>query len=209
MAEIRFRKNGAEYHLDFRGINAPCEQQLAFRYNGNTFYVPAMSTQGTKVFGGTFNGESWYYDTSSPTIAFRKNSKTYYCSKSLTTESYNIPAGTYSPSTFKSLIDNYISPNNGSRRVANSFKVTVNGQTITVNANTTIYNENNESSGSSTLSYGVNFSGEYLVPGNCFGVGTAYNFTDNKVYITQSRGIWYFANYMYYNIAISTGIKFK
>lgn len=95
MAEIRFRKNNTGYHLDYRGIDAPCEQQLAFRYSGNTYYVPAMSTQGTKVFGGTVNGESWYYDTSSPTIAFRKNGKTYYCSKSLTTERYDIPAGTY------------------------------------------------------------------------------------------------------------------
>ena len=87
MAEIRFRKNNTEYHLDFRGINAPCEQRLAFRYNGDTYYVPAMSTQGTKVFGGTVDGLSFYYDTSSPTITFRKNGKTYYRSKSLKTES--------------------------------------------------------------------------------------------------------------------------
>ena len=208
MAEIRFRKNNTEYHLDFRGINAPCEQQLAFRYSGNTYYVPAMSTQGTKVFGGTVNSESWYYDTSSPTIAFRKNGKTYYCSKSLTTESYDIPAGTYSPSTFKSLIDSYISPNNGSRRVANSFNVTVNGQTITVNANTTIYNVNNASSGSSVLSYGVNFSGKYLNAGNCFSGDTAHSFSRNKVYITQSKGISYFENYRNYYISVETGIKF-
>ena len=208
MAEIRFRKNNTNYHLDYRGINAPCEQQLAFRYSGDTYYVPAMSTQGTKVFGGTFNGESWYYDTSSPTIAFRKNGKTYYCSKSLTTESYDIPAGTYSPSTFKGLIDNYISQN-GSRRVANSFNVTVNGQTITVNANTTIYNENNESSGWSVLTYGVNFSGSYLNAGNCFQAGVANSFSRNKVYITQSRGISYFDRYYQYSITISTGIKFK
>ena len=207
MAEIRFRKNGTEYHLDYRSIDAPCEQQLAFRYNGDTYYVPAMSTQGTKVFGGTFNGSSWYYDTSSPTIAFRKNGRTYYCSKSLTTENYDIPAGTYSPSTFKSLIDNYISQN-GSRRVSNSFTATVNGQTITVNANTTIYNVNNSSSGSSVLSYCVNFSGTYLSEGSCFQSGVASSFTSNKVYITQSKGIPYFDNYMYYNITVS-GIKFK
>ena len=208
MAEIRFRKNNTEYHLDFRGIDAPCEQQLAFRYNGNTYYVPAMSTQGTKVFGGTVNAESWYYDTSSPTIAFRKNGKTYYCSKSLTTESYDIPAGTYSPSTFKGLIDNYISQN-GSRRVSNSFTATVNGQTITVNANTTIYNANNASSGSSVLTYGVDFSGSYSNAGNAFSSYTASSFTGNKVYVTQSKGISYFDRYMYYNITISTGIKFK
>ena len=208
MAEIRFRKNNTNYHLDFRGIEAPCEQQLAFRYSGNTYYVPAMSTQGTKVFGGTYNGESWYYDTSSPTIAFRKNGKTYYCSKSLTTERYDIPAGTYSPSTFKGLIDNYISSNNGSRKVSNSFKVTVNGQTITVNANTTIYNVNNASSGSSVLSYGVNFSGSYMNAGNAFSGDTAHSFSRNKVYITQSTGISYFDNYMHYYIEVRPGIKF-
>ena len=208
MAEIRFRKNNTNYHLDYRGINAPCEQQLAFRYSGNTYYVPAMSTQGTKVFGGTVNSESWYYDTSSPTIAFRKNGKTYYCSKSLTTERYDIPAGTYSPSTFKSLIDNYISQN-GSRRVANSFNVTVNGQTVAVTRNLQIWNENNASSGSSTLSYAVNFSGSYLNAGNCFQGGVAHSFSRNKVYITQSKGISYFERYMYYNITVETGIKFQ
>lgn len=207
MAEIRFRKNNTEYHLDYRGIDAPCEQRLVFRHNGGTYYVPAMSTQGTKVFGGTVNGSSWYYDTSSPTIAFRKNGKTYYCSKSLTTESYDIPAGTYSPSTFKGLIDNYISQN-GSRRVANSFNVTVNGQTVAVTRNLQIWNENNASSGSSVLSYGVNFSGSYLEPGNCFSGGTAHSFSRNKVYITQSKGISYFERYMYYNITVETGIKF-
>ena len=175
------------------------------------------------------SGRKWYYPLIKPTVSFTyqhfvfsydrsagdtfgialNNTKYVVPNKRVQAGSYDIPAGTYSPSTFKSLIDNYISPNNGSRRVSNSFKATVNGQTITVNANTTIYNENNESSGSSSLSYAVNFSGEYLVPGNCFGVGTAYNFTDIKVYITQSRGIPYFANYMYYNITISPGIKFK
>ena len=208
MAEIRFRKNNTNYHLDYRGIEAPCEQQLAFMCNGITHYVPAMSTQGTKVFGGTFNGERWYYDTSSPTIAFRKNGKTYYCSKSLTTESYDIPAGTYSPSAFKNLIDKYISPNNGSRRVANSFNVTVNRQTVAVTRNLQIWNENNASSGSSVLSYAVNFSGSYLNAGNCFGSGTAHSFTNNKVYITQSKGISYFENYMHYYISVETGIKF-
>ena len=208
MAEIRFRKNNTEYHLDFRGIDAPCEQQLAFRYNGNTCYVPAMSTQGTKVLGGTYNGSSWYYDTSSPTIAFRKNGKTYYCSKSLTTERYDIPAGTYSPSTFKSLIDNYISQN-GSRRVANSFNVTVNGATVAVTRNLQIWNVNNESSGWSVLSYAVNFSGSYMNAGNAFSSDTANSFSRNKVYITQSRGISYFERYYQYSITISTGIKFK
>ena len=174
------------------------------------------------------SGRKWYYPLIKPTDSFRfssfvysydksagdtfgisfENTKYFVPNKRVAAINYDIPAGTYSPSTFKSLIDNYISPNNGSRRVANSFKVTVNGQTITVNANTTIYNENNESSGWSMLTYGVNFSGEYLYAGGCFGIDTAHSFTNNKVYITQSKGITYFASYMYYNITVS-GIKFK
>ena len=201
MAEIRFRKNNTEYHLDYRGINAPCEQQLTFRYNGDTYYVPAMSTQGTKVLGGTFNGSNWYYDTSSPTIAFRKNGKTYYCSKSLTTErTADIPAGTYSPSTFENLIKSFIS-NNGSRTVNNSFSVTVNGQTYSVPSGRAIY-------------YTVQYGGEARFV--CFnGSPRGYttfeqSFYDKGVYCTY----WSYAQiqgdrYYQYNIKVNTGISFS
>ena len=202
MAEIRFRKNNTEYHLDFRGIDAPCEQQLAFRYNGNTYYVPAMSTQGTKVFGGTVNGSSWYYNTSSPTIAFRKNGKTYYCSKSLTTESYDIPAGVYSPSNFDRIIQSFIS-RNGSRAVSNSFSVVVNGQTYSVSSGSSIY-------------YTYQYSGQARFV--CFN-GSPRGFTQFElpgafaqygIYCTywtasQQQGDRYYM----YNIKVNTGIKFK
>ena len=188
--------------------SVPFSPKLVYYYNGTKWYYPLITP--TSIL--TWDGYKYSYDRSvGDTFGIALNNTKYVVPnvRRPIAGSYDIPAGTYSPSTFKNLIDNYISPNNGSRRVSNSFKVTVNGQTITVNANTTIYNENNESSGSSVLSYGVNFSGEYLVPGNCFGVGVAYNFTDNKVYVTQSRGIPYFGNYRNYNITISTGIKFK
>ena len=213
MSEIRFRKNGTTYHLDYRGIDAPCEQQLAFRYNGDTYYVPAMSTQGTKVFGGTFNGSSWYYDTSSPTIAFRKNGRTYYCSKSLTTERYDIPAGTYSPSAFKNLIQSFIS-NNGSRIASNSFSVTVNGQTLSLAAGTTIY-------------YITQGSSPWYARAVCFGIRgfmvascmDKVGFSNYKSYIVEtSNSNSYtseiafnkvFRGYASYNITVSPGIKFR
>ena len=181
--------------------------KLVYYYNGTKWYYPLIKPTSTL----TYNGYIYSYDRSvGDTFGIAlDNTKYVVPNKRVQEGSYDIPAGTYSPSTFKSLIDSYISPNNGSRKVSNLFRVTVNGQTITVKANTTIYNENNESSGSSHLTYGVNFTGEYLVPGNCFSVATANSFTKYKVYITQSRGIPYFANYMYYNITISTGIKFK
>ena len=187
--------------------SVPFSPKLVYYYNGTKWYYPLIKPGSILTWGGyKYSYDRSVGDTFGVGLS---NTKYVVPNKRVSVVNYDIPAGTYSPSRFKSLIDNYISPNNGSRRVSNSFKVTVNGQTITVNANTIIYNENNESSGSSVLSYGVNFSGEYLVPGHCFGVGTAYNFTDNKVYITQSRGILYFSSYMYVNITISTGIKFK
>ena len=187
--------------------SVPFSPKLGYYYNGTKWYYPLITP--TSIL--TWDGYKYSYDRSvGDTFGISlSNTKYVVPNKRVSAVNYDIPAGTYSPSTFKSLIDNYISPNNGSRRVSNSFNVTVNGQTITVNANTTIWNENNESSGSSTLTYGVNFSGSYLHPGDCFEGWTAHSFTDNKVYITQSRGIPHFGNYMYYNITISTGIKFK
>lgn len=123
MAEIRFVKNGSTHHLDYRSKSYPCEELLAFQYGGSIFYVNAMSTQGTKVYGGEdSNGRRYYYDTSSPTIAFRKNGKTYYCNKSLTIEdSYDIPAGTYTPGQFGQMLAQFV---NSVRNCKNSFTIT-------------------------------------------------------------------------------------
>ena len=199
--------------MDFRGIDAPCEQRLAFRYKGSTLYVPAMSTQGTKVLGGTFNGSSWYYDTSSPTIAFRKNGRTYYCSKSLTTESYDIPAGTYSPSTFRNLINSFIS-NNGSRAVSNSFSVTVNGQTISLAAGDKIYYVTQGSS--PWYARAVCFGTSYFLVDSCV---DKVGFSNRKAYIVETSSSnsytssycfnLVFRGYASYNITVSTGIKFS
>lgn len=81
MAEVHFRKNGTTYHLDYRG-DVPCEAFFGFS-RSDPHKVPAMSTQGTNVYGGKLSDTKAYYDTSSPTIAFRKNNTTYYCSKRL------------------------------------------------------------------------------------------------------------------------------
>ena len=84
MAEVHFRINGTTYHLDYRGDNIPCEAFFGFsRSDPDPYKVPAMSTQGTVVYGGKLSDTKVYYDTSSPTIAFRKNGTTYYCSKQL------------------------------------------------------------------------------------------------------------------------------
>lgn len=164
-------------------------------------YVPALTTQGTKVYAGlNSDGLQVYYDTSSPTIAFRKNGKTYYCAKSMIIESYDIPAGTYSPSTFENLIKSFISQN-GSRTVSNSFSVEVNGQTYSVPAGRAIY-------------YTYQYSGQARFV--CFNgsprgyISFERSFYDKGVYCTywsytQTQGDGYYR----YNIKINTGINFS
>ena len=185
--------------------SVPFSPKLVYYYNGTKWYYPLITP--TSIL--TWDGYKYSYDRSvGDTFGISlSNTKYVVPNKRVSAVNYDIPAGTYSPSAFKSLIDKFIYTN-GSRRVANSFIVTVNGQSVAVTRNLQIWNQNNESSGSSSLTYGVNFSGSYLEPGNCFGSGTAHSFSRNKVYITQSRGISYFENYMHYYISVETGIKF-
>lgn len=82
MSEIYFRKNGTTYRLEWVNKSFPSQERLGFK-DSNTMTVPAMSTQGTAVYAGKYNNSKVYYDTSSPTIAFRKNGTTYYCSKEI------------------------------------------------------------------------------------------------------------------------------
>ena len=179
---------------------------LVYYDSGRKWYYPLITPTGSF----TYQGYIYSYDRSvGDTFGISlSNTKYVVPNKRVSAVNYDIPAGTYSPSAFKNLIDKYIYTN-GSRRVANSFIVTVNGQSVAVTENLQIWSENNESSGSSVLTYGVNFSGSYLEKGSCFSSATAHSFSNNKVYITQSTGISYFNNYRYYNITVETGIKFK
>ena len=186
--------------------SVPFSPKLGYYYNGTKWYYPLI--QPTSKL--TWDGYIYSYDRSvGDTFGIAvDNAKYVVPNKRVSAVTYDIPAGVYSPSAFKNLIDKFISPNNGSRRVANSFNVEVNNQRVVVTKNLQIWNENNASSGSRVLTYGVNFSGKYLNAGNCFSSYTASSFTGNKVYITQSKGISYFDNYMHYYILVAPGIKF-
>ena len=185
--------------------SVPFSPKLVYYYNGTKWYYPLIKPGSILTWGGyKYSYDRSVGDTFGISLS---NTKYVVPNKRVSAINYDIPAGVYSPSAFKNLIDKFIYTN-GSRRVANSFIVTVNGQSVAVTRNLQIWNQNNESSGWSVLTYGVNFSGEYLNAGNCFGAGTAHSFINSKVYITQSRGISYFANYMYYYISVETGIKF-
>lgn len=115
-------------------------------------------------------------------------------------EAYDIPAGTYSPSIFETLIRSFISQN-GSRTVSNSFSVVVNGQTYSVPAGRAVC---------FTYQYGgqarfVSFNGSQR------GRTDFQNgFSSRGVYCTY----WVYSDiqgdkYRNFNIVVNTGIKFN
>ena len=185
--------------------SVPFSPKLVYYYNGTKWYYPLIKPTSILTWGDyKYSYDRSVGDTFGISLS---NTKYVVPNKRVSAVNYDIPAGVYSPSAFKNLIDKFIYTN-GSRRVANSFIVTVNRQSVAVTKNLQIWNINNESSGWSVLSYGVNFSGSYMNAGNAFSGGTAHSFSGNKVYITQSRGISYFENYRNYYISVETGIKF-
>lgn len=202
MAKLASNNNKAIGPFTF----VPPSPRLVYYDRGTKYYYPLIKPDSTL----TWDGYIYSYDKSVGDTFGVSLSNTKYVVPNgrKPAVTYDIPAGTYTPSAFKSLIDKYISVG-GSRIVSNSFTVLVNGQPLTVNANAPIFSISNSSSGSSTLSYGVNFSGCYMWVGEAFGGSTAHSFTDKGVYITQSTGISYFNKYMNYNITVTTGIKFK
>lgn len=219
---LNFRYNDTNYSLansDKGSVNF-CYQQ-----NGTTYKVPASSTRGTSVQFA--EDDNYYYkmNNSSPTICFRKNDTTYYCAKSVTSEAkivYDIPAGTYTPSTFEALIKNYMSANSF-RKVSNAFTVKVNNQTVPVSSNGYIYYRSSSSSPNgyvrsvafdNTFGYGVDANGEVKAP--CLACNMASGFTAYKTYVTYvvtSTGYSYgktsFQSYASFNITVTTGINFS
>ena len=178
--------------------SVPFSPKLGYYYNGTKWYYPLITQNATLTWGGYV----YSYDRSlGDTFGIALNNTKYVVpNKRVSAVTYDIPAGTYSPSTFENLIKSFISQN-GSRIVYNSFSVEVNGQTYNVPAYRSIY-------------YTVQYSGEARFV--CFnGSPRGYtdfqsSFYDKGVYCThwsysQNQGDQYYK----YNIKVNTGINFS
>ena len=173
---------------------------LVYYDSGRKWYYPLITPTGSF----TYQGYIYSYDRSvGDTFGIALNNTKYVVpNKRVQAVNYDIPAGTYSPSRFESLIGNFIS-NNGSRRVNNSFSVEVNGQTYSVSSGSSIY-------------FTYQYSGQARFV--CFN-GSPRSFTQFElpgafakygVYCTY----WSYASiqgdrYYMYSIKVNTGIKFK
>ena len=172
--------------------------RLVYYDNGTKYYYPLIKPTSTL----TWNGYIYSYDKSvGDTFGIGlSNTKYVVPNKRVADVKYDIPAGTYSPSTFENLIKSFIAQN-GSRIVYNSFSVEVNGQTYSVPKYRSIY-------------YTVQYGGDARFV--CFnGSPRGYtefqsSFYDKGVYCTY----WSYASiqgdrYYQYNIKVNTGINFS
>ena len=115
--------------------SVPFSPKLGYYYNGTKWYYPLI--QPTSIL--TWDGYKYSYDRSvGDTFGISLSNTKYVVPNKRVPANYDIPAGTYSPSKFESLIGSFIS-NNGSRRVKNGFSVVVNGQTYSVSSGSSIY----------------------------------------------------------------------
>ena len=178
--------------------SAPPLPRLVY-YDGNRkWYYPLITVNGSLID----NGYKYLYSKSvGDTFGIALNNTKYVVPniKAKIVQPYDIPAGTYSPSTFENLIKSFIS-NNGSRTVSNSFSVEVNGQTYSVPAGRAIY-------------YTYQYSGQARFV--CFN-GRPRGYTSFE--LSFSEGIyctyWSYSQYQgdryyQYNIKVNTGINFS
>lgn len=101
MSGFYFGAKGTEWIISWGFSDDLAQARLGFKLGGEIYTVPAVSTQSSRAYAGLDSkGSRVYYNTSSPTIAFRKGDKTYYCTKSASivvrkrTVDYNANGGT-------------------------------------------------------------------------------------------------------------------
>ena len=216
---MQYRYNGTTYTLpsysdgtsEWQIAVSKAPAKLGMKDNDSIMYIPAVASM-SKTLLYTSDTYKYYCTPSSPTIAFRKNGATYYCGKMSRTpiSTTYIPAGTYTPSAFETLISKYITVNSY-RTVANDIIVTVNKQMVALKAENKIYYMSNASSGATSIARAVNFSGSYKTAGSCFEYEVAdgsTGFLNKKIYVVNGGSLPMFNNYSNYNITV-TDIIFK
>ena len=171
---------------------------LVYYDSGKKRYYPLITPTGSFTYQGyVYSYDRGVGDTFGIAL---DNTKYVVPNKRVKAVTYDIPAGTYSPSAFENLIQSFISKN-GSRTVKNSFSVVVNGQTYSVSSGHSVFY---------TYQYGG--SARFV----CFNGSprASITFQDRTfaqygVYCTYWSYTGYQGDgYYRYNIKVNTGISF-
>lgn len=200
---LKYRKNSTSYEtLGYTSrVTTP---SLCYRKNGTTYYVPLLLNGVDTTVG------SYVYKAAGPALCCRYNGNTYKAATSREAFTPDIAAGTYTPSTFRGLISQFIS-NNGSRNVANAYSVKVNGTTKSYAAGTYIRNMTTTST-SGTGSSGIQTiqfnQSRTLIPADAVTFNGVY--VVNVASINPSAPYVNWAAYNSYSITVNApGIKFE
>ena len=179
--------------------SVPFSPKLVYYYNGTKWYYPLIKPTSTL----TWDGYKYSYDRSvGDTFGIAlDNTKYVVPNKRVSAVNYDIPAGTYSPSNFESLIQSFISKN-GSRTVKNSFSVTVNGQTYSVSSGHGVFYTYQYGGAARFVCFNGSPRGSITFQDRTF--------AQYGVYCTY----WSYSDhqgdrYYMYNIKVNGGIKFK
>lgn len=198
MASIVIRANESS-NVSLSASETASSRYLAMHSGTQAYYVPVVTSGGSVTIGS----KVYSYSSTKPSFAVYDGSQTLYLANTETAvTTYDIPAGTYSPSTFENLIRSYIS-NNGSRTVANSFSVVVNGQTYNVPAGRAVCYTYQYSGSARFVSFNGSQRGGTVFQNN-------NSFTQYGIYCTYwSYSAMQGDRYYNFSIKVNTGIKFN
>lgn len=191
--------------------SVPFSPKLGYYYNGTKWYYPLIPPTSTLTWGDYV----YSYDRSvGDTFGIGLSGTKYVVpNKRVSAVTYDIPAGTYSPSAFKNLIQSFISIN-GSRAVKNNVSVTVNGQTVSILAGDKIYYT--QLGSSPWYAKAVCFGRQYFLVASCmdkkgFSLYKSYivETSPSNNYVSDICFNLVFRGYASFNITVNTGIKFK
>lgn len=221
MSDLKFTYLNPQYgtlvsKTPFNSTTRYTTPSICYIKNGTVNYVPLITITGSV----DIDGYRYTYDDTDPIL-----NKTIHCyyndteyvvpNKSEQIINYDIPAGTYTPSAFESLISTFIGRNNR-RKVANDFSVTVGGAhagTIQCLAGSYIGYSNPKTSTYAAKPHCVHFN--YTGTADQFTYAPSWaeslNFKTYGRYITYAvtgQNFYNFNDYANYPITVTTGIKF-
>lgn len=98
MASIVIRANESS-NVSLSASETASSRYLAMHSGTQAYYVPVVTSGGSVTIGS----KVYSYSSTKPSFAVFDGSQTLYLANNTETTTYDIPAGTYSPSTFEKM----------------------------------------------------------------------------------------------------------
>ena len=218
---FNFRRSNETYSITGKTFKITGTEQiktpyaLCYRQGGTTYYIPLTNGKTYLDIGDTIKSGSTYYRATSASatspqfLKVRVDGQTYNAldPSTLTSQSYAIPAGTYTPTAFKNMILSFIA-SGSSRNVASATSFKVNGSTVSLSSGGTIRYQTVGSSPYELemVTFGRQLaSSEFWKPCSSFTIYKAYCVYSGS----QGTQHTYFATYSNFSITVNSSFNFS